>query len=198
MGTRPRGLVASIQPDYLHDAAFAVVTNCFTTLTSFDAKFMGSLQVTALRPEELGWTKYETRDAWIAAVGTYFSTKLAEPQRGSGADRHGKCSRSRLNLPYVASLSLCASTDLRWTVNSARALCFPMIKGASDYHWAIFTGTYWLEQAGRGGPVNLWATEGDLIADVYTRGDGKRYVEGSHFYFMMPVDPIATPGSPFV
>jgi hypothetical protein len=113
-----------------------MMTNCFTSLTGFDADFIGSLQVTA-RPD--GWTKYQTRDDWIAAVLGYFSTKLAEPQqRGSRA---------------------------------YRALCFPMIKGATDYHWAIFNGTYWLEQAGRGGPLNMWANENDLLADVYKRGD---------------------------
>ena len=151
----PRGLVASIQPNYFNDAAFATMTNCFTSLTGFDANFIGSLHVTALRPDELGWAaKYQTRDDWIAAVGNYFSTKLAEPQRGSGADRHGKCS---------------CRCPLHWTVKSARALCFPMIKDATDYHWAIFSGTHWLEQAGRGGPLNIWANEDDLIADVYKR-----------------------------
>ena len=44
-----------------------------------------------------------------------------------------------------------------------------MIKDATDYHWAIFSGTHWLEQAGRGGPLNIWANEDDLIADVYKR-----------------------------
>jgi hypothetical protein len=65
-----------------------------------------------------------------------------------------------------------------------------MIKGATDYHWAIFNGTFWLEQAGRGGSLKLWDNENDLIADVYKRGDdhGKFYVEGSHFFFLLPVD----------
>ena len=183
----PRGLVASVQPTYFNDAAFATLSNCFTSLTGFDANFIGSLQVTALRPDELGWTKYQTRDDWIAAVGKYFSTKLAEPQRGSGADRHGKCSHVCVCRCPISSPVLCNPSGLNWTVNSARALCFPMIKGATDYHWAIFTGIYWLEQAGRGGPLNIWANEDDLIADVYTRGDGKLYVKGSHFFFMLPL-----------
>ena len=143
-----------------------MVTNCFTSLTGFDANFIGSLQVTA-RPDDLGWTKYQTRDDWIAAVGRYFSTKLAEPQRGSGADRNGRCSHSCPNLPYVSSLLMCKPVGLHWTVNSTRALCFPMIKGATDYHWAIFNGTFWLEQAGRGGSLKLWDNENDLIADVF-------------------------------
>ena len=176
----PRGLVASVQPNYFNNAAFATLTNCFTTLTGFDANFIGSLLVTAVRPDELGWKRYQTRDNWIAAVGNYFSTKLAEPQRGSGADRHGQCQCQCS--PHISSLK---PTGLHWTVNTTRALCFPMIEGATDYHWAIFTGTYWLEQAGRGGPLNIWANEDDLIADVYNRG---YYVEGSHFFFMLPVE----------
>lgn len=30
------------------------------------------------------------------------------------------------------------------------AICFPLIKGATDYHWAVHNGNYWLEQEGHG------------------------------------------------
>ena len=36
----------------------------------------------------------------------------------------------------------------------AWGICFPKIIGAHDYHWAIYNGIYWLEQAGHGGNLN--------------------------------------------
>ena len=125
--------------------------------------------------------------------GQVWDTAIFRPRCTEAQKNHVSQSRAGgvymcPDLPHIPSLSQCKPPGLRWTVNSARALCFPMIKGATDYHRAIFTGTYWLEQAGRGGPLNIWANEDDLIADVYKRGDGKSYVEGSHFFFMLPVE----------
>ena len=88
----------------------------------------------------------------------------------------------------TVTVSVRASVLYTGRSNLRARMCFPMIKDATDYHWAIFSGTHWLEQAGRGGPLNIWANEDDLIADVYKRGS---YVEGSHFFFMMPIDMAA-------
>jgi hypothetical protein len=70
-----------------------------------------------------------------------------------------------------------------------RALCFPLIEGASDYHWAVEHGPYWLEQAGHGGPINVWSSLNEMVDSIYLRGDdnGKFYVKGSHFFFTMRI-----------
>ena len=36
----------------------------------------------------------------------------------------------------------------------------------SNYHFAVFNGNYWLEQAGHGGPLNIWSDENSMINDV--------------------------------
>ncbi|GLI63155.1 hypothetical protein VaNZ11_005911, partial [Volvox africanus] len=101
----------------------------------------------------------QTKEEWITAVYNYFKPELPEPQPGSTADRYG----------------------LHWTPPSVPALCFPLIQGATDYHWAVFNGTYWLEQAGHRGPINVWASLDGMVEDIYKRGDasGKFYVESS-------------------
>lgn len=65
------------------------------------------------------------------------------------------------------------------------AICFPKVKGATDCHWAVYNGIYWIEQACRAGAINVWATLGCLLEDVYGRQDanGKVYVKDSHFFF---------------
>ena len=80
---------------------------------------------------------------------------------------------------------LCESTGLHWTPPSAAALCFPLISRALDYHWAVYNGMYKLEQAGHGGPINIWASLDGLLEDVYCCSDdgGKLYVKDSHFFF---------------
>ena len=188
--SNPRGLVATVFPAYFNSAAFGSMTNCFTFMTGFDDNFMQSLGVKALRPQHLGWTKLETKEEWAEKVTAYFNPQLPKPQPGSTADRNGTCSHTPPNLPYISSSVLCDPTGLHWTPPSGLALCFPLIKGATDYHWAAYNGTYWLEQAGRGGPINVWATSECLIEDVYTRGDdkGKYYVEGSHFFFSKKIE----------
>jgi hypothetical protein len=75
---------------------------------------------------------------------------------------------------------------LDWKPPSHSALCFPKIAGASDYHWAVHNGTYWVEQAWHGGPLQIWATVEDLLRDVYGRVNEvgqHRYVQDSAFFF---------------
>lgn len=178
--SHPRGLVATVFPKYFNSAAFGSLTNCFTFMTGFDDTFMEVLGVTVLRPEDLGWIKLETKEEWISAVTDYFKPQLPEAQRGSVADRLGTyayepgtcahetdtCSHGFLNLPYISSSFLCEPTGLHWTPPSVPALYFPLIKGAKDYHWAVYNATYWLEQAGCGGPINVWAHLDGLLEDV--------------------------------
>lgn len=183
---QPRGLVAKIYPNYVNSStAFGSLTNCFTFMTGFDDAFMDFLGVKALRPEDLGWIELETQQEWIDAVNDYFNPTLPEAQPGSTAHRFGTCSHSFPDLPYISSSVLCDPTGLHWTPPSTVALCFPLIKGATDYHWAVYNGTFWLEQAGCAGPINVWACLDGMLEDVYKRGDdnGKFYVEGSHFFF---------------
>jgi hypothetical protein len=49
----------------------------------------------------------------------------------------------------------------------------------------VYNGMYWLEQAGDGGPINIWASIDGLLENVYNRSDdaGKLYVRDSHFFF---------------
>lgn len=163
--SHPRGLAATVYPKYFNAAVFGSLINCFTFLTGFDDTFMECLGVEAIRPKDLGWTNLETKKEWISAVNEYFMPHLPEPNPASTNNRFG-------------------TYDFNWTP-TVPALCFPLIKGATDYHWAVYNGTYWLEQAGHGGAINLWASLDGLLEAVYKRGDGdgKFYVEGSHFFF---------------
>jgi hypothetical protein len=148
-----KGLVATIYPNYFNNgAAFGNLMNCFVFMMGFDDAFMERLGVKAICPEELGWTRLQTKDEWISEVNSYFN-----PDSSTHRDA---CF-------YVS------------------AICFPLIQGATDCHWAVYNGNYWLEQEGRQGPINVWATVDGMIEDVYNRGDdrGKYYVVGSHFYF---------------
>ena len=153
----PQGLVATIYPKYFYNTFFGSLIDCFTFMRGFDDDtFMKFLDVKALRPEDLGWTKLETKEEWVSVVTDYFKPQLTP------------------DLPYIPSSILLPSVTV---------LCFPMIQGATDYHWAIYNGTYWLEQAGHGGAINVWVSLDGLIEAVYKRGEGKYYVEGSHFFF---------------
>jgi hypothetical protein len=182
--SHPQGLVATVYPKYFNVAPFGSFTNYFTFMTGFDDNFMGFLGVKALRPEDLGWTNLHTKEEWITAVNSYFNPELPEAQPGSTADRYGECFPYQ-DVPHISSSVLCDSSGLHWTPPSVPAICFPLIEGATDYHWAVYNGFYWLEQAGHGGPINVWVSVIDMIDDVYKRVDstGKLYVEGSHFYF---------------
>jgi hypothetical protein len=171
----PSGLVATVYPKYFNSAALGNLTQCFTFMTGFDDDFMEFLGVKALRPEDLGWTKMQTKEEWISVVNDYFKPQLPEPQPppGSMAGR-----RYDLNQSH-------SSPDRHWSPPSVPALCFPLIQGATHYHWAVYNGTYWLEQAGDGGPINVWVSFDGMVDDIYQRGDvsGKYHVEGSHFLF---------------
>ena len=189
----PSSLVARIYPKYFNSAAFGNLTNCFTFLTGFDDGFHERLGVKPIRPEDLGWTDLATKEDWIAAVTQYFNPQLPSPQAGSTADRFGETSlragtaAAASAVPLISHSALCESVGLHWSPPCTAAVCFPMIRGALDYHWAVYNGTYWLEQAGSGGPINIWASIEGLVKDVYDRdhvasGD-KLYVRDSHFFF---------------
>ena len=185
--SHPPGLAGTVYPNFFYNLAFFNLTNCFTFMTGFADTFMDTfifLGVRALRPEDLGWTSLQTKEEWIHAVKEYFNPELPTPQSGSTADRYGRYGLDPA-LPYMNSLVLCDSTGLHWTPPSVPAICFPLIQGAHDYHRAVYNGMYWLEQAGKGGPINAWASLEGMIDDIYSRGDdaGKFYVNGSHFFF---------------
>lgn len=193
---QPGGLVARIYPKYFNSAAFGSLTNCFIFLTGFDNGFHEVLGVKPIRPEDLGWTDLPTKDEWIAAVSQYFNPQLPASQTGSTADRFGEC-LSHMGggavasfVPLISHSILCEFTGLHWTPPCTAAVCFPLISGALDYHWAVYNGTYWLEQAGQGGPINIWASIDGLVEDVYNRGDGDRklYVKDSHFFFSKRIE----------
>jgi hypothetical protein len=78
-------------------------------------------------------------------------------------------------------------TGMMFDYPSVWGICFPMIRGAHDHHWAIHNGLYWMEQAGYGGDLNVWNSLTDMISDVYSRIDEDTgepvYVRGSHFFF---------------
>ena len=171
--SEPRGLVAIIYPNYFNSPHFrCLVSECLTFTTGFDDLFMGSLGVKALRPEELGWTSLKTREGWVGAVNQYFNPQLSESQSSCFLDHCHHCYRG-----------------LHRTAPTARGLCFPLVEGASDYHWAVEHGAYWLEQASHGGPINVWSSLDEMVDSIYRRGDdkGKFYVKGSHFIFTMRI-----------
>jgi hypothetical protein len=181
---QPNGLVACIYPKYFNSAAFGSLTNCFTFLTGFDEGFHNVLGEKPIRPEDLGWTSLATKEEWIAAVTTHFNPQLPAAHAGSAADRFGE-EPHPASAPLVSHAVLSDSTGLHWTPPCVPALCFPMVRGALDYHWAVYNGVYWLEQAGDGGPINVWATIDGLLENVYDRRDaeGLLYVRDSHFFF---------------
>ena len=185
------GLVAIVYPNYFNSPHFrGLVSNCFTFMTGFDDTFMGSLGVKALRPEDLEWTSLRTKEGWVSAVNQYFNPHLPEPQPGSTVARYGRCFLDHCCNCYHDYQTLgCAYAGLHWIPPSVRALCFPLIEGASDYHWAVEHGPYWLEQACHGGPINVWSSLNEMVDSIYQRGDdkGKIYVKGSHFFFTMRI-----------
>ncbi len=58
-------------------------------MTRHDQQFINTLGVTALRPEDLGWTHFSTKREWKDAVEMYFSPGGVVPQAGSVAAREG-------------------------------------------------------------------------------------------------------------
>ena len=182
---RRPGLILSVYPDYFRGTiSFGPLTNCFTFLTGFDDQFMGSLGVVhAFRPEDLGWTNLATQAEWLRVVNAYFDPSLVPAQLGSVAEREGYGCTHDL---YLSSQNLYLLIGLDWTPPTHAAVCFPMITGALDYHWAVHNGSYWVEQAGHGGPLQIWATIDDLVRDVYSRTNDKGqslYVKDSAFLF---------------
>ena len=171
----PPGLVATVYPKYFNSAVFGGLINCFTFMPGFENSFMEYLGVKALRPEDLRWTELQTKEEWIGAVRGYFNPHDIE-QTHAFPDQ---------TLPHISSSVLCDPTGLHWVPPSVPALCFPLIQGATDYHWAVYNGTYWLEQAGHGGPLNIWASLDGMIDDIYNReaGGDKFYAQCSHFFF---------------
>jgi hypothetical protein len=92
--SHPPGLVATVYPMSFNSAALGNLINCFTFLTGFDDTFMEFLGVKSLRPEDMGWTKLQTKEDWISAVSDYF-----KPQPGSTVDRCGTCFTQRPHTP---------------------------------------------------------------------------------------------------
>jgi hypothetical protein len=67
-------LIESISPNaWTSERRFGPFTNCYTFMTGFDEQFIGTLGVTALRPEDLGWIHFSTKREWKDAVEMYFS-----------------------------------------------------------------------------------------------------------------------------
>ena len=177
-------LIESIAPDiWRSEHKFGPFTNCFTFMTGFDDQFIIGLGVNTLRPEDMGWTCLETKDQWEHVVKHYFSPGGIVPQAGSVASREGK---QQLFMIWQEFIHL-QQSGLLVDYPSVWAICFPMIRGALDYHWAVNNGVYWLEQAGHGGHLNVWDNLQDMIEHIYTRLDDATqmplYVRGSHFFF---------------
>ena len=188
----PPGLVATVYPTFFNTAAYGGFTNCFTFMVGFDDAFIASLGVKALRPEDLGWLTFKTKDDWISVVSSYFDPQLPQAQLASTAERLGACSGPAGGL-FFFQISPDSSdpSGIHWKPPCVPAICFPKIEGAADYHWAVYNGNYWLEQAGRGGPINVWATSDALIEAVYGRRgpDGTvLYVRDSHFFFQKRIE----------
>ena len=179
-------LLESIAPSaWTSERRFGPFRNCYTFMTGFDEHFISSLGVTALRPEDLGWTYYDTKEQWKAAVDLYFSPGGIVPQAGSVAHREGKQQMSFMI--WSDFIHQQQQAGLTFDYPSVWAICFPMVRRAHDYHWAVHNGMYWLEQAGRGGNLNVWDSLNDMISDVYSRRDEvtdkPAYVRNSHFFF---------------
>lgn len=183
-------LLASISPSvWTSERSFGPFTNCYTFMTGFDEQFIKTLGVTALRPEELGWTSFNTKREWKDAVEMYFSPGGVVPQAGSVAAREGNQPMHLLFMIWYDFIKEQRNgiAGLTFDYPFAWAVCFPMVSGGHDYHWAVHNGMYWLEQAGRGGDLNIWDSLNDMIENVYSRPDKDTgelaYVRGSHFFF---------------
>ena len=173
-------LIESISPSaWTSDYRFGPFTNCYTFMTGFDQQFISTLGVTALRPEDLGWTHFSTKMEWKDAVEMYFSP-------GGVTGREGNQQMFMIWHDFIQEQRLTFDYPFDW------AVCFPMVLGGHDYHWAVHNGIYWLEQAGRGGSLNIWNSLNDMIGDVYSRRDPvtgePAYVVGSHFFFKKRLD----------
>ncbi|TPX45977.1 hypothetical protein SeLEV6574_g03516 [Synchytrium endobioticum] len=164
-GSKPLGLVDTVPASaFKTDLRFGPFTNCFTFMTGFDDNFMDKLGIRALRPEHLRWTELATKELWVKTVTDYFSPQNPLPQPGTVVAREG----------------------IHFSAPSVKCICFPKINGALDYHWAIYNNLYWLEQAGQGGPLNIWSHMNAMIEDIYSRVDehGNRlYALNSAFMF---------------
>ena len=184
-------LIESIPPSaWTSERRFGPFTNCYTFITGFDQQFISTLGVTALRPEDLGWTHFSTKKEWKEAVDMYFSPGGVVPQAGSVAAREGN--NHALLFMIWHNFIQEQRGALTFDYPFAWAVCFPMVLGGHDYHWAVHNGIYWLEQAGRGGSLNVWDSLNDMMVDVYSRRDPDTgepaYVRGSHFFFKKRLD----------
>lgn len=185
-----QGLVATIQPDYLVKLSpnFGSFTNCFTFMQGFDVNFVSRLGVKTLRPEDLGWLHFTTKEQWKQAVSKHFDPAGIPAQKGTLADREGNELNPNINTSITHNL---CHLGLNFDGNYVLAICFPKIEGALDYHFAVFNGNYWLEQAGHGGPLNIWNDENYMLNDVYNRKDRNGnlfYVPESAFIFKKRID----------
>ena len=185
-------LIESILPsEWTNERRYGPFTNCYTYMTGFDQQFINTLGVTALRPEDLGWTRFSTKNEWKQAVDLYFSPGGVVPQAGSVSAREGNQNMHAFMIWYdfIQEQQL---AGLTFDYPFVWAICFPMVLGGHDYHWAVNNGIYWLEQAGRGGPLNIWDSLNDMIEAVYRRLDPDTgelaYVRGSHFFFKKRLD----------
>jgi hypothetical protein len=185
------GLLATIFPDGLvqFSLSFGSFTNCFTFMQGFDDNFVSGLSVETLRPETLGWTNLRSREEWLVAVSNHFSPSGIPAQRGSSADREGE--DDMIHKLYSCSINYYNNTGLNFDAPFVNAICVPKISGALDYHFAVFNGIYWLEQAGHGGPLNIWKSQQDMMNDIYRRTNLQGqylYVRNSAFVFKKRID----------
>lgn len=183
------GLVAKVYPNYFRcNFGFGLNTNCYTFMRGFDDVFMKSLGIAqTLRPEQLGWCNMKTKEEWNKVVCEYFNPKQIPAEKGSTADRLG----NNIDTLFFVSQQLHDELGLIWTPPTVDVICFPMIEGALDYHWAIFNGLYWIEQAGQGGPIQIWENLDSLVDDVYKRTDSNGinlYIRDSAFMFQKQRD----------
>ena len=181
-------LIDSISPSaWTSEHRFGPFTNCYTFMTGFDQQFISTLGVTALRPEDLGWIHFRTKGEWKDAVEMYFSPAGVVPQAGTGAAREGNQHMHALFMIWHDFIKEQWLAGLTSDYPFAWAVCFPWVLGGHDYHWAVNNGIYWLEQAGRGGRLNVWDSLNDMMEAVYSRRDPDTgelaYVRGSHFFF---------------
>ena len=147
---------------------FDLTTNCYDFLTQVYAPPGTSI----LRPEDLGWLDLKKSQEWEDEVTKYFSSTKTPLDPYS---------------PLSRELALQGGSEP--PTQSVRALCFPLVEGATDYHWAVeidIDRGIWAEQAGQGGPLRIWNDKDKMIKNIYTRRSDKGilfYVPKSHFEF---------------
>jgi hypothetical protein len=192
MNANKQGLVATVFPRYFEHVSksFGLFTNYYTFMQGFDEKFAAGLGVQTLRPEDLGWTDLATTDEWFRAVSAHFNPNVIPAQQGSPADRECIQSNYIINPIYSSTIEHYKSMGLNYTAPYVNAICVPKIKGATDYHFAVNNGMYWLEQAGKEGSLNIWTNVEDMLNDVYSRHNNEKpyYVRNSHFFFKKRIE----------